>query len=259
MKLKIAALLAFALSCPLVFRAQTGQTFLLQNGFPLAKGQSVLQVNDLVHAHYTLGLSERFSLGAGIIPLGLILEEEFFIYTLSMKYALPTQTDWLHAGLCFYHMGATYVDGKEYGGGFIEEWENGLAVPYGVLTFGDKRRNITLAGGATYGYYYFDDSTRVPEDDEDGFYPFPYLGLSAYLQTGKKVALITENHYFRDQSDHYGILSAGVRFGSGRTRLDLGGALLLDRDAQYTDAYPLPWLAFSFVFGQKTAAAQVGE
>lgn len=111
-------------------------------------------------------------------------------------------------------------------GAFSEKDHIGIA--YGVATLGDADGSITL--GLGWGF-----AGRDYERE-------PAVMVAGETRLNDRLKLITENYYVR--AVNTGLVSAGVRFISGRLSADFGvGKLLEDSDVL------LPLVNFSYTFG----------
>lgn len=251
MSLKIKLLLSAWLLVPALLEAQLTQTFMLQNGFAPRKGEAVYQNGDLLFNHFTVGLTDNFSVGAGLMPT-FLFEDRYINYTATLKFAAPLRAENVNVALCLFHWGETYFDGAP-GGNFVDEWGNVGTFCYGVATFGSRRKNVSVAAGGFFNYFYPDADSDFLSDNEP-YAPFPYFGASVYWQGDQRVAFVSENHLFSDGYSDYLLLSAGFRLNGRSAIFDLGFSATLDFYGGFFDAYPVPWLGVALPLGKRTRA-----
>ncbi len=249
MFLKTNVLRLALLFVPCWLHAQIAQTFMLQNGFAPRKGEVFYQNGDLFFNHLTVGLTDHFSAGVGLMPT-FLFEDRYINYTATLKFAAPLRSEKLNAALCLFHWGETYFDGSG-GGNFVQEWGNVGTFGYGVVTFGSRRKNVSVAAGGFFNYFYPDFEAEYLTDNEP-YAPYPYLGVSGYFQGSGKLALVTENHFFTDGYDDILILSGGLRFVGRAMQLDVGLGLSMFLEDEYWDAYPAPWVGLALPIGKRT-------
>lgn len=135
--------------------------FLTTNGFPLKKGESYIQWN-LYGPDFQFGLGRNFGVGimstwVGVPVIG------------TLKYSIPLKAN-LNASVGF--LGGTGSWGYP---------EMGLVLPFGSLTYGNRRNNISISGG--YGYY-------ADENSADGRALF---SVGSMFKTGKKFSFIFDS------------------------------------------------------------------
>ena len=250
MSLKIKLLLSIGLLVPTFLEAQLTQAFMLQNGFAPRKGEVVYQNGSLLFNHVTVGLTDNFSGGVGLMPT-FLFEDRYIHYTATLKFAAPLRAEKVNVALCLFHWGETYFDGAA-GGNFVKEWGNVATFGYGVATFGSRRKNVSVAAGGFFNYLYPDDDFL---SDDERYAPFPYFGVSGYWQSSERTAFISENHIFSDGYSDFLLLSVGMRVLRPAAVFDFGFSTALDfAGGGFFDAYPVPWLGLALPLGKRTRA-----
>lgn len=128
---------------------------------------------------------------------------------------------------------------------------------YGLATFGDARRAVTL--GAYVAYAGIDASSTFCEDDvcdtEDNF-DFAVaegvvLMLGGELQVSNSVKLMTENYVGFGDGETGGIVSGGIRFFGDQLAVDLAFFRPFDSSSDDLDGFPfVPYVGFAYNFGR---------
>jgi len=199
---------------------QATRYFFAPNALSLEKKQGYYQNIWILFNNVNYGLTERFSIGGGMIPLFLFGAESSPVWILP-KVTFPIQDGQFHVGA-----GAML-------GGLVGEDTESLGLLYGVGTYGDRDRNMTL--GIGYGYAGEDISTS------------PLVNLSGMWRTGPRVTLLTEN-YFIPEADMAGLLSIGARRTYERFAVDFGLVKPLGEDTD--EVIAIPWLGVTMPFGR---------
>ena len=199
---------------------QATRYFFAPNALSLEKKQGYYQNIWILFNNVNYGLTERFSIGVGMIPFFLFGAESSPIWILP-KVTFPIQDGQFHVGA-----GAML-------GGLIGEETESLGLLYGVGTYGDRDRNATL--GIGYGYAGEELSTS------------PFINLSGMWRIGPRVTLLTEN-YFIPEADMAGLISIGARRTYERFAVDFGLVKPLGEDTDENTA--IPWLGVTMPFGR---------
>ena len=118
-------------------------------------------------------------------------------------------------------------------GGLIGEETESLGLLYGVGTYGDRDRNVTL--GIGYGYAGEELSTS------------PLINISGMWRTGPRVTLLTEN-YIIPEADLFGLISIGARRTYERFAVDFG--LVKPLGEETDEVIAIPWLGVTMPFGR---------
>ncbi len=243
--LKILLPLLFCLSAYFL-AAQLPQGFMFPNGFPLKKGQAYYQNGDFAFNHFYIGATDNLSFGLGTIPT-FVIDNEIWMYTISAKIAVTSLTKKISVGLGFFHWGV-----HEYG-----DWQNAMFVPYGVATFGSPKRNVSILGGAFYGFGDLASIYRPQnfEQDEDfNAYPNPMFGFSVHQKGTKRGAFLFESYYFKDCCDHILITAFGARIYGREAAFDLSLPFIFYAVGDDPDIFPIPWLGLHVGLGKKSRA-----
>ena len=163
---------------------QSSRYFWAPNGYGLKKGEAYYQNIWVLYNQASVGITDNFSLGAGMLPL--------FLFTgpspiwIIPKFSFPVVKDKFNIGT-----GAILatVLGSEGSGAF------GLL--YATTTFGPRDQNVSigLADGFAGGQWM----------------KFPIVNINALFRTGPRGYFITENYIITAEGSTFALLSAGGR------------------------------------------------
>lgn len=191
------------------------------NGYSLHRGEAYYQNAWILFNQISVGVTDRFTVGLGIMPLFLF--QSATPVWITPKFSFPIEKDRVNMGV-----GALLatVLGEDGGGSF--------GVVYGQLTLGSRDKNINF--GLGYGYA------------GESWAEAPTISVSAMYRGSKKFAFITENYLFDTGYDKVGLISAGGRFLGRRIAID--GALALPIVSDF-DFIGIPWLGINVPIGKK--------
>ncbi|MCA0237301.1 MAG: hypothetical protein LCH81_13050 [Bacteroidetes bacterium] len=194
--------------------------FVGPNAYGLRRGEAYYQNGWILFNQLSVGVTDHFTVGVGIMPLFLF--QSATPIWITPKFSVPIQKDKVNiaAGALL-----STIVGEE-GGSF--------GVVYGQLTLGSRDKNINFG----LGYGYFGDSWAES----------PTLSVSALYRTGKKFAFITENYLLDTGYEKVGLLSVGGRFLGRHIAID--GALAMPV-FEYFDFIGIPWLGISVPLGRR--------
>lgn len=131
------------------------------NGFPIKKGESYIQFG-LFGGEFQFAAAKNLSLGIMTSWLGIPIIG-------SAKYSIELGKN-IHLGL-----------GTLIGSGSWAFPKLFIALPYGALTFGDRRININFSGG--YGAYWYEGSS----------YSRVLFSVAGMAKVGRKVSLVFDS------------------------------------------------------------------
>jgi hypothetical protein len=200
---------------------QASKYFFAQNGYGVKKGEGYYSNVWIFFNEFTYGVSDHFSISAGIIPMFL-----FGVATpvwINPKLSIPVVKDKFNLGI-----GA-------YAGTVIGEDNTGFAFLYGNSTFGSRDKNVTL--GLGWGYAGGEMSKT------------PLVTLAGMLRISQRWYLLTENQFLSlPDADGLTILSAGARYAARRVGIDFGLFVPIEEGISF---FAAPWLGINVPFGRK--------
>jgi len=192
---------------------QPSRYFFAPSAIPLKKGDKYYQNALFLLNSFQAGLTDHFSLGAGILV-------PFAIYiTPKIGYQVADKVH-VGGGILF---ATSLISGLNFGVGTV----------YGSFTYGSKEHNMTLNAGL--GAY--NENTGFGRNDYNWkFANTPMFTVSGMTRVSKRVMLISENWIFSYKTVNYdgngqllnsttaytGILSAGLRILGERSAYDVG-------------------------------------
>jgi hypothetical protein len=172
--------------------------FFAPTGRSLARGDAYLGVYEFLMPFVQVGVTNRFSMGAGTpLIFGFDEGDRPFWITPKLQIARTSSTD---VAIGVFHV----FDGQGGGGG----------VAYAVSTTGNTRDSFTVGGGVAYN----DRQARSG-----------VVMIGGERQVRRNLKLITENYGWRGT----GLVSGGVRFFGERLSADLALAAPLGADAVF--------------------------
>lgn len=199
---------------------QSTRYFWAPNGYNLRKGEGYYQNILVFWNQASYGFTDNFSVGAGIIPLFLFGKEtaEYTPFFVIPKFSIPIMKDKLNVGL-----------GAVVG---TAGFQNFLALPFGVLTIGNREKNLTFGAG---GFF-------LEGENSD-----PFFTVSGMLRVSRNTYLMSEN-YFVTTPDLQTVVSLGARSIFRRVSIDYGLVFPLPNDS---GIFAMPFLGISIPFGKK--------
>ncbi len=196
--------------------------FIGNSGYNLKKGEAFYQNAWLVVNNFDIGVSDRFSLGIGTVPLFLFGGLGVTPIWLTPRVSIPIESDKVNLGV-----------GGLFGTVLGDEFDNtGFGFGFGNITLGDKNKNLNL--GVGYGFAEGELSER------------PTFTISGMLRTGKRGYVITENYVISTGFETIALLSLGGRFIGKRISIDYGG-IYIPNTGIFSVA---PWLSISVPLGK---------
>lgn len=201
---------------------QATRYFFSPNGYGLKPGESYYQNVWIFFNQFSFGITENFSMSAGIVPLFLFAGAPTPVW-LNPKFSVPVVKD-------KYNVGAGALVGTVLGGG------GAFGILYGVNTYGNKDKNITL--GLGWG---FSDGEIASS---------PTITLGGMVRTGPRGYFLTENYLISTGFETFGLLSMGGRRIIGDVGLDYG--LVLPISGDFDGFFAIPWLGITVPMGRKS-------
>lgn len=189
------------------------------NAIGLKPGEGYYQNTWIFFNNVNVGVTKNISLGGGLVPTFLFGTSSVPVW-LMPKVSIPIAQDNLHiaAGGLF--------------GGIIGEDSFGLGLAYGVLTYGNTDKNITVGLGYGYG---------------DGQWSkTPLININGMYRLTKTLYLVSENYFISVGDESTGIISLAGRWAPENFSIDFG----LVRPTEDGEYIGLPWLGFTVPFGR---------
>lgn len=200
---------------------QSTRYFWSPNGYGLKKGEGYYQNIWVLWNQASVGITDYFSIGAGIVPLFFFGGTETPVWVVP-KFSIPVVKDKFNVGV-----GA--ITGTLLGEG------SGFGIIYGLGTVGNRNNNFTIGFG--YGFAEGEWATK------------PIITLSGMLRVGPRGYLLTENYIISAEDEGLVLISVGGRSIIKKIGLDYGLFFPLYNDLETFVA--LPWLGFTIPFGAK--------
>lgn len=198
---------------------QAARYFYAPNGYGLKKGEWYYQNIWVMFNQMSVGITNNFSIGVGVVPLFLFGATATPVW-ITPKFSIPVVENKFNLGVGA--LAGTVLDLSAEGGG------GNFGIVYGVATVGSKDQNASL--GIGYGYI----DGEVSES--------PAINFSAMLRGGRNFYFITENYLFI--GSELGMISGGGRSMIRNASIDYGLAVPLAEGASFA----LPWLGFAVPF-----------
>jgi hypothetical protein len=205
----------------LVLNPQATRYFWLPNGYGLKKKESYYQNVWLFFNQVSVGLTDNFSIGAGMVPLFLFAGSPTPVW-ITPKVSFPVVKD-------KFNIGAGALAGTVIG---LDE--SGFGLLYGLTTFGSRDKNFTLGLGWAYA------GGTIAN--------VPTISVGGMIRTGPRGYFLTENYFIGAGGETFGIISAGGRRIIKRISLDYG--LFLPLAAGLDTFLAMPWLGLTVPFGK---------
>lgn len=200
---------------------QATRYYWLPNGYGLKKGESYYQNVWIFFNQVSTGITDNFSVGAGMVPLFLFAGAETPVW-ITPKVSFPIVKD-------KFNLGAGALVGTVIGSD-----DGGFGILYGLSTFGSRDKNLTIGLGWAYAGGTIANA--------------PTVSLAGMIRTGPRGYFLTENYFISAGGETVGILSAGGRRIIKRISLDYG--LFLPIAPGLDTIIAVPWLGITIPFGK---------
>ncbi|RMG17959.1 MAG: hypothetical protein D6730_23365 [Bacteroidetes bacterium] len=197
---------------------QATRYFWAPNGYGLKRGEGYYQNVWVFFNQASVGLSDHFSIGAGVVPLFLFGGGPTPVW-LTPKFSLPVVKD-------KFQVGGGALLGTVLGEGGV------FGIAYGVTTIGSRDKNLNL--GIGYGF------------TGDEWANAPTITLSGMLRTGRRGYVLTENYFIGTGGESLILLSVGGRTVWPGISLDYGAFIPLE--AGLDTFIAIPWLGLVVPF-----------
>lgn len=195
---------------------QATRYFWAPNGYGLKKGEGYYQNIYVLWNQFSVGVTDNFSLGAGVIPLFLFGGTPTPVFA-TAKFSIPLKKEKINLG------GGAII------GTVLGEDLGGFGIVYGVSTFGSRDNNVTF--GIGYGFAGGD------------FASTPLINFSGMSRISSRGYIITENYYINGG----GVISLGGRWMIKKASLDFLLVIPYGEDIGTFVAFPV--IGFAIPFG----------
>ena len=197
---------------------QAARYLWVPNGYGLKKGEGYYQNVWVLYNQASYGITDNFSLGAGVVPLFLFAGAPTPVFV-TPKFSFPIVEDKINAGV------------GVLGGAIIGDDATTFGITYATTTFGNRNKNVNIGFG-----WAFADGEWADQ---------PTLSLAAMLRVSEKFYLLTENYFIGTGNDeNIYILSLGGRVLKQTWGLDFGLVLPVSQDF-FDSIIAVPWLGFT--------------
>lgn len=200
---------------------QSTRYFWSPNGYGLKKGEGYYQNIWVLWNQASIGVTDYFSIGVGIIPLFFFGGAPTPVW-ITPKFSIPVVKD-------KFNLGVGALAGTVLGDG------SGFGILYGLGTIGDRNNNLTV--GLGYGYATGDWAKK------------PMITLSGMVRVGQRGYLLTENYYISTVDASLLLISAGGRTITNKAGIDYG--LFFPISSDIGSFVAIPWLGITLPFGKK--------
>lgn len=200
---------------------QSTRYFWSPNGYGLKKGEGYYQNIWVLWNQFSYGLSDYFSIGAGIIPTFLFGGSPTPVF-LMPKFSIPVKKDQ-------FNIAAGAIVGTILG-----EEGTTFGILYSNATFGSRDANVSLGAGAMFA--------------GGEWAPSPLINFSGMFRVTNRGYFITENYFIAADGEAVVMLSAGGRWIIKKAALDYGLFVPVSSDMEFF--FAMPWLGFTVPFGK---------
>jgi len=200
---------------------QSSRYFWAPNGYGLKKGEGYYQNIWVLWNQFSYGVTNYFSIGAGIIPTFLFGGAPTPVFV-TPKFSIPVSKDQ-------FNIAAGAILGTVLG-----EEGTGFGILYTNLTFGSRDANVSLGGGAMFA--------------GGEWAPAPLFNFSGMFRVTNRGYFITENYLISAEGETVIMISGGGRWIIKKAAIDYG--LFIPIASGMDSFIALPWLGFTIPFGK---------
>jgi hypothetical protein len=201
---------------------QSSRYFWAPNGYGLENQLSYYQNIWILYNQFSFGVTDNFSIGAGMLPLFLFAGASTPIWIVP-KFSIPLVENKFNIGT-----GA-------FLGTIVGEDVGLFGLLFGTTTFGSRDKNISF--GLAYGF------------TQDHWLKVPIINISGMIRTGPKGYFITENYAISIEDELVVLISAGGR--SIIRNIGLDYSLWIPFFADMGNFVAIPFLGVTVPIGQK--------
>ncbi len=189
-------------------------------GRTLGRGEGQFALYELFFPTLSYGFTDRLTLGGGITLIPGAGFDEQIVYLLPKVGVVRSESMNIAVGALILRAGDPFDDG--------DESLDPFGILYGVGTFGGPDANLTT--GLGFGFFGDDLASR------------PLMQLGGQIRIYERMALITENWFFRSDSDNYVVSWSGLRFLARKVSFDAAVAFSPPEDGW------IPWVSVTLAF-----------
>jgi len=201
---------------------QSSRYFWAPNGYGLEEGSSYYQNIWILYNQFSIGLTDNFSIGAGVVPLFLFAGAPTPLWIVP-KFSIPVVENKFNIGT-----GA-------FLGTIIGEDAGLFGLLYGTTTLGTHDKNISF--GLAYGFA------------GEQWLKVPVINISSMIRTGPKGYFITENYAVSFDGEMVILISAGGR--SIIRNIGLDYSLWIPIGSEIDTFVAIPFLGITVPIGKK--------
>ena len=192
------------------------------SAYGMEKGEAYYQNILVFYNQFNIGITDQFSVAAGIIPFFLLAGSPTPIW-ITPKYAFPLVKDKINLSV-----------GVMFGDVLFDD--NGLGIlPHIAISYGPREKNISFGVG-----YFLAEGQVVP---------YPIIDISGIIRVSRKTFLMMENHLTSDGSFVAGIAILGAKSMLSNSALSYGLGIPFSSD--YMEFIGIPWIGLTIPFGKK--------
>ncbi len=199
---------------------QSTRYFWSPNGYGLKKGEGYYQNIWVLWNQFSYGVSDNFSLGAGIIPTFLFAGAPTPVFA-TAKFSIPIKKNKVNLG------------GGAIAGTVLGADGTGFGILYGLSTFGSPDNNVTV--GLGYGFAGGELSST------------PLINVNGMFRVTSKGYFITENYFLHSDGESLLLMMLGGRWIIKKAALDYGLVIPVGDIGAFV---AIPWLGFTIPFGK---------
>ncbi len=200
--------------------AQATRYFIAPNAYGLRKGEAYYQNGLIFFNQASIGVTDNFSIGLGVVPLFLFAGAPTPIW-ITPKFSVPIKENKFNVG------GGALI------GTVLGEDVGAFGMAYGVVTVGDRNKNLNL--GLGYGF----------AGGEWGDLPLIHIG--GMVRLSEKGYLLSENYLITTGGEAAGLFSLGGRTLWNRFSLDYGLLIPIGDSGGF---FAFPWVGFVIPLGK---------
>lgn len=199
---------------------QSTRYFWSPNGYGLKKGEGYYQNIWVLWNQFSYGVSDNFSLGAGVVPLFLFGGGPTPIFA-TAKFSIPIKKNKINLG------------GGAIAGTILGEENTSFGILYGLSTFGSPDNNVTI--GLGYGFAGGEIAST------------PIVNINGMFRVTSKGYFITENYFISGGGESIMLMMLGGRWIIKEAAFDYGFVIPVGDIGTFI---AIPWLGFTIPFGK---------